>query len=226
MHSRTLRIVVAAAASALVACAHDPQFRPAAGAAPVPGEPLAAQASAAGVRLVVNQHPWSGEPRALPDLVTPLQVTLSNDSGAPVPIRYRDFTLTTANGVRISALPPFQIQRPGAQTSLVRPLFPSEGFYLFGPYGDYYPGLPIWSGAFDSDLAWYDSAYQWQASLPTPDMLQKALPEGMLQPGGRVTGYLYFNRVQQTGSVRFDARFLEPGTGKALAELDIPLTFR
>lgn len=221
----TTRILRVLATSSVLACAHTPDFRPAPGAALVTGEPRAAQAVAAGVRVVVNEKPWQGEPSNLPDLVTPMQVTLINDSDVPIPIRYRDFSLATENGVRVSALPPLHIQRPGAQIVAVQPLFPSEGFYLFGPYAAFYPGFPLWTGPFDSDLAWYDATYQWQPSLPTPDMLQKALPEGVLQHGGHVSGYLYFNRVQGKGRVAFHARFLESGTGRTLAEVDIPLTF-
>jgi hypothetical protein len=207
------------------ACAHRPDFQPAPGAARVANQPRAAQASEAGVRVIVNEEPWKGEPGNLPDFVTPLKVTIVNDSDAPVLIRYRDFQLTAEAGLQTNALPPFQIQRPGVETVAVRPFFPSERFFLFGPYAAWYPQYPLWGGPFDYDPAWYDQSYRWQPSLPTPDMLQKALPEGVLQPGGRATGYLYFNRLPGPGRVEFQAHFAEPDTQRRVADVDIPLTY-
>ena len=173
--------------------------------------------------MLVNQKPWQGEPGNLADLVTPLDVTIINDSTGPVPIRYRDFTLDTEQGMQLRAVPPLRISRPAERTVVVRPIYPSDRFSFYGPYASFYPGYPVWDGPFDSDLSWYDSAYQWQQALPTPDMLQKALPEGMLQQGGHVSGYLYFSHVPGKGRVNFQARFPEAKTGRTAA-LVIPLT--
>ena len=49
--------------------------------------------------------------------------------------------------------------------------------------------------------------------------------EGVLQPGGRATGYLYFNRVPGSGRVEFQAHFAEPATQRRVADVDIPLTY-
>ena len=34
-----------------------------------------------------------------------------------------------------------------------------------------------------------------QFALPTPEMLERALPEGVLEPGRTTSGFLYFERA-------------------------------
>ena len=63
--------------------------------------------------------------------------------------------------------------------------------------GPVYPGLTTFAGPLMCDPFFYASYYPRfvQLQLATGDMVQKALPEGALQPGGRMTGFLYFDNV-------------------------------
>jgi hypothetical protein len=55
-------------------------------------------------------------------------------------------------------------------------------------------------------------------------MLSQALPEGVLQPGGRVAGFLYFHRIRQSdGRVTFAEDVIDANTRERIATLRIPL---
>ncbi len=61
--------------------------------------------------------------------------------------------------------------------------------------------------------------------LPTPAMYRNVLPEGVLDPGGSLEGWLYFKHVTvQKGAVTFDAN-VKAADGTSLGELSIPYTF-
>src|SRR5205085_10663324 len=78
-------------------CAHQAQLVPAPGAQRAPDG--GALAIAAGVQVSVDAHHWSGSPSDLSSIVTPLYVSVTNESSAPVRIRYRDFVLTGPSGL-------------------------------------------------------------------------------------------------------------------------------
>ena len=70
-----------------------------------------------------------------------------------------------------------------------------DGFYVAAPYGPYYRGFPPWPGTFPFAYGYYDNYYPyWPQSLPTTDMLSKTLPEGVVDNGGKVAGFLFFQR--------------------------------
>jgi hypothetical protein len=55
-------------------------------------------------------------------------------------------------------------------------------------------------------------------------MLNQALPEGVLQPGGHVSGFLYFHKLKESqGRVIFAQDVIEAETRERLATLRIPL---
>jgi hypothetical protein len=210
------------------ACSHAPKLVPAPEAQRLPDDPGAAFAAAAGVRVTVRSQSWKGEPRDLESIVTPLHVSVENDSATPIRVRYRDFTLTSADGLQSPAIPPLSIQRPGGNVVAVVPSFAAHRYLLLRPYGPFYPAYPLWDGPFDWDPVFYDQFYAtWEPPLPTPDMLNQALPEGVLQPGGRVAGFLYFRRLRQSGGrVIFAQEVIAAETGERLATLRIPLVLQ
>ena len=207
-------------------CAHSPALQPAPDATTVPAEKGAAQASVAGVQIVVNQHSWTGSPSDLESVVTPLDVSISNASAEPVRVMYRDFALENDQGLNAVALPPFKIQRPGGSTEPVAPFYPLLGFDLYSPYASFYPGYSIWEGPFVGDPAFNQDFGSWEPSLPSHDMLQRALPEGVLRPGGQARGFLYFHRLQDRGPVSFQAHLVDAHTGQDLGTVRIPLVYR
>jgi hypothetical protein len=88
--------------------------------------------------------------------------------------------------------------------------------YRWGPYpyywGAYYPGPYVYSW----DHGYYPGA-------PTPDILRFGLPEGELQPGGHVSGFIYFQHaVRRRG--RLDLTWNVHGTdGRSIASVTAPM---
>ncbi len=199
-------------------CGHAEVLKPAAGAQPVPNEKNAAMAETNGVRLIVDAS-WNGNPGDLWQIVTPVKVTIENHGSAPVRVEYKQFELASS-GLRAHAMPPFQIQRPGS----VVPYYPMSGFFIARPFAPWYPGLTPWGGPFDWDPFYFDTYYQWRQPLPSRDMITKALPVGVLEPNGRVTGYLYFQKVApSTPEVVFSYDVVDASSGNGVGKITIPL---
>jgi hypothetical protein len=183
-------------------------------------------AAAQGIRMIARADAWSGIPADLGNQITPLYVKIENNTAQPLYIRYNQFRLVSAEGRRFSALPPFQIDGT-ATVSVANPYFPSAGFD-YAPYlSPYYPGATVYAGS------WGLNAPYWQrfgtimptVQLPTADMVQKALPEGVLQPGGQVSGFLYFEGVgPNTEWVQLRANYENARTGGFITRLTIPFS--
>ena len=195
----------------------------------VAGDENAAQDEQNGVRVIFEAD-WHGDPDNLESAVTPLRVSLTNDSGHPLRVRYRDFTLATDTGFRSRAMPPFQIRGsvPEVQATLVRPYYGWNGFYVapyFSPfYGPYYRP---WAGPWAFDAPYYTFYTTWQKPLPTEDMLERALPEGVLERGGTLTGYIYFQRIPEgVKGVQFQAKLIDAVTEETVATMAIPFVVK
>ena len=61
--------------------------------------------------------------------------------------------------------------------------------------------------------------------LPTGDMVQKALPEGVLEAGGRVTGFLYFEDIDvgKDDTATFVTDLVNASNGETVGAIRIPL---
>lgn len=74
-------------------------------------------------------------------------------------------------------------------------------FYAYPYYRPWFgPAYPYWSAPFAYPPGYYDFVWRWGPSeypspMPPDDVVQRGLPEGVLQPGGRVEGFLYFQRA-------------------------------
>jgi hypothetical protein len=55
--------------------------------------------------------------------------------------------------------------------------------------------MDYWTGGFAFDPYFYDRYERWRPSFPTDVMVERAPPEGVLNAGGWVSGFLYFDRV-------------------------------
>src|SRR5690606_18914943 len=91
----------------------------------------------------------------------------------------------------------------------------------------YYPWIEPYGGYYPSVIDYYDRYYPQflRIPLPTGDMIQKALPEGVLMPGGTLTGFLYFENVDgDVPSVDFTAELVEAtnGDGDPIGVIRIP----
>jgi hypothetical protein len=210
-----------------------PELRPGPGTMRADGRNTAV-ATESGVTFVVDGGAWSGFPRPL-ETVVPVRVTIHNDSGRPLRIRYPEMALIGPGQARFAALPPFQIRTTemvsgvggaGYYDPLV-PRFYWRGFVVPSRYHPFYSGYygldPYWGPwAYDD---WYFGRYytQWPVTLPTRDMLERALPEGVLRPGGRVSGFVYFQNVPDPiDRVVFKADLVDAETGEQFGTIEIP----
>lgn len=216
-------LIAALTAAGISGCAATPELVPGPGAQPAPPGPgKGAVAMVHGVRVIARSDAWSGFPPNL-DKVTPILVTIENDGTVPIRIRYNEFSLVApTTGTSYAAIPPFNIR--GTEVEPINTLG-NSGFWVAPYYAPYYPGLRPYYGAFPFDQFYYDRYYPtWiNIQLPTGDMVQKALPEGVLDAGGRVTGYLYFQNVKrEAGMVEFTDELVNAASGETFGVVRIP----
>ncbi|WP_257451319.1 hypothetical protein [Archangium lipolyticum] len=205
----------------------------------------AAVSETQGVRLVADGDAWRGTPSTLERIVTPVQVRIENQSGRPLRIRYEEFTLLGDSRFQYSALSPFELadegraayggSGPGGSGGSVRmSVGLGFGWYTGWANPPFYTwrhrGRGIYNPWYDP---WYDPFYRpyayWDPPepLPTRDMLREALPEGTLDTGGTITGFLFFQGVsEREGRVTLQARLVDARTGEQFGTLSIPFDVR
>ena len=236
-----LKLLIAVAPVALLGgCAGT--LKPAANADPAPGG--GATASAGGVQFVTMTPDFPGMVN-IESAVTPVKVNITNHGTSTVLVRYSDFKLVAADGTVYPALPLYKIDTsvttslPGGFSPIGAPLFLHRGFRVAPYYGELYPGIGRFDGPFPSNYGRYGryGRYGWDGydaafgggfadiRIPTPTMYRNVLPEGVLDPGGAVQGWLYFKHVaNQKGDISFKASVASV-TGTDLGTLSIPYTF-
>ncbi len=186
------------------ACARSPDLEPANAATEIEGLDDAAGVVVSNVQIIVQPDEWPEE-RVVPDNVTPVLVEIQNASQHALRLEYKLFALATSSGQKLSALPPFNVYgtwkepRVARQGSRFELQYEAERFEVAPFYADLYEGVPSYRRPFVADQRYYGATYErWRkmdAPLPTRTMQLMALPEGVLHPGGRVAGYLYFDKV-------------------------------
>jgi hypothetical protein len=216
-------IAVALSAFAVGACAHGKVLEPAAGAALAPGLHNVAEAVAAGVTVRVGGDSWKGDPQDLGGLFTPVRVTIRNQSGKTLRVHYSDFTLSGARGSRYAVIPPDKAQGSLRVRDAPSPSSPRPAAWDH-PHSSYlFPDA--WAGPFG-----YEAPYNDQSYLNSPrrgrtqDLLSDALPEALVQDGGRVAGFVYFQNVtEHESAVEFEMNLADASDGQAFGRVAIPL---
>lgn len=181
-----------------LACSDTGTLRPASSAASVAGQPEAAKASQDGIEIVARSG-WTGDLQ-LESQLTPLRVTIQNDSGQPLQIDYDDFELRDGQDVRYRALHFQEIdgtisaERRGGQ------VLPRESrrFTISPGFASIEQRETFYDDDFEHDGFTTHSTSIYDAQLPTKSMYDAALPEGELADGGMVEGYLYFEPLDET----------------------------
>ncbi len=230
MHRHLLALVLL-----LTACAPTPdvvpEVVPAPAAAPVPGDQPGMIAQVANIEVVVRPEVWPGE-APFGQEVLPMRVTITNEGDRPIRLRYGDFALVASGGPVYAALPPFRIagtvEEPVLATDygpIDEPWFEAAGFEVAPYVAPLYPHLPVAGGPLFVDPLYNETYYdRWlEYELPTEEMLERALPEGTLDPGGRVSGYLYFEQpapALERAQFRFD--LIGARAGERLGTLTVP----
>ena len=141
---------------------------------------------------------WRWNPADLDQFVTPILLEIENDSDRPVRVRLKDIRLVGDNGVYLAALPPYRVT--GQTTRTVKShAYGHDSFAVGYHIHPYYPRHPRsrhhYYHSYHYYQAYHPVYHTYRINLPTMDMLQRALPEGVLKPGGRVMGFVYFEPV-------------------------------
>lgn len=184
------------------------------------------------VTLKTNQ--WNGNSE-VNYYVTPLLITIDNNTDTSLKISYQQFALIAPDGERFSALPPFEIrgtvEKPlllGGYGPFSSPFY-CNNFFVAPWYSGIYMGFGAFDGPFYYDPFYYNNYYGYWNSipykLPTQKMLLEALPEGVLKKNGTMTGFLYFQKVHysETRIVKFRFDLINVKNGNAFGTLEIPL---
>ncbi|MBT8079876.1 MAG: hypothetical protein KJO31_14960 [Gammaproteobacteria bacterium] len=198
--------------------------------------PTTAVNTSAGVTITASTDMWSGD-ADITGVITPVKVTVTNASKRVLRIRYADLSLVSEQGVRYATLPPHgiedEIDRPAkniARTTIRESDFVAEGFRVAAHYRALYPNLtPDMTSRAFVDPSYHAFYYPlWQQAgddLPTLTMLRQVLPEGVLDPGGTLDGFLYFEYVgNEPGgtAMHFRVDLVDADTGQMFATLHIP----
>lgn len=216
----TLRLVTAALA--LAGCAGPQRFIPAVEVERASGDPSAAVVNRSGVTVVADADEWDAYPPDLQRVMTPVYVRIMNDGDREVAVRYQDFRLVTDRGRELTPVPPLASDRLGRVAVLPQP--EARGFRWAPYYRDLFgDDMDYWTGGFAFDPYYYDRYSTWRSDLPTTPMVERALPEGVLEPGGWVTGYLYFPKVENGARrVTLHVELASPEGEAEVASIAIP----
>jgi len=172
---------------------------PAAGVQVDPTQGIASVA-AEGVELAVRPSAWRDVPRDLPDYVTPFLVSLVNGAALPVEYDYPDVRLFDEFRFQYTALPPIEVERILRGTA--------DGEVRLAAFGSTPPILRRRAVPDAPDWWWTRSAWSgWPWYYPWPwyyypwfpavgDVYRRALPMGVLQPGARLEGFVYFPQLR------------------------------
>lgn len=219
-----IQLVCMSALALLLGCRSvSPDLEPAAGANKVATGEDAAIDRSQGVRMIVQTTPWPGQ-HLIEMEVTPVRVHIANDSGGMVAVRYDNFVIVNEKGETYRALHPYQTHGDVPPTTVSeqveQPRFEHDAFAVAAHQRQLYQGVfQTYDGAF---VPSHEAEYLW-GDMPTPEMRAWALPEGVVQPGGHIEGYLYFEKVDdgdETLTVR--ATLDRPGTSEKVADFSLP----
>jgi len=217
--SSIARVAFVAMLAAAGGCTAD--LKPAMTADRVIGQEDTATTTAKGVTLEVQAGQWPG-PGNIGYEVTPLRVRIRNNSGQPLRVRYNEFTLTASDGSSYSALPLIKIE---GNVMVAPEDFYHDKFTIAPYYSRYYPDVEPFTNRYEMDRPYYDShiLYWDDLDLPTPSMVSRVIPEGVVADGGRLAGWLFFERVNyKLDAVIFRADLVNADSGRKFAEALIP----
>jgi hypothetical protein len=178
----------------------------------------------AGATVTVDGSAWRGTPVWLPNQVTPVLVTIENQSGRPLTISADRISLIGRSGVSYRAMP---VLPPDPEVAASEVRFTAHDFYV-APYEvQMYPQLAAWP-ELPFDPAYYERNYSyWPQGLPSRDMVSRAVPDGVLADGGKVSGFVFFPALPKTEKkVQFNVQLMDTERGRPLAEARVPLAVR
>lgn len=177
-----------------------------------------------GVRVLARGGSWHGSPADLGADVTPIEVRIENTSGSPVRLLYEKFALVAESGRVFYPLPVLPLFTPATKMDSVQPSYASDRFFVAPRLQDAYRTLPAWRDVLPRDESLYRLDYEkWTKNLPTAEIIDKALPEGVLGNGGSVSGFLYFDgEARGQHELLFQANVDDSSGRERIAVITIP----
>ncbi|MBU3948805.1 MAG: hypothetical protein KJ826_11365 [Proteobacteria bacterium] len=181
-----------------------------------------AEKSIENVFVSVSGNAWAGD-KQVKDYVTPLKLTIKNDYKSPIKISYSLFSLTDSTGKVLAVLPPFAI-KDVVEEPVMSSRFDCPGFYVAPYYASYYPFLYGYRNSFYYDPFYFDHYYTcWkEIAMPTKEMLDLAIPEGVLGNRSEISGFFYFEKIGDAEQYTFEMKLVEAKTGKQFGIINVP----
>lgn len=217
------RLVLFACIISAAGCAGTGTLVPATSALIVDGR---AVNIAEGVRVEVTGDTWPGNPGIYSE-VTPLEITIENINGPELRVAYGLFSLIDEKGKRYFVLPPYTIEGNIGEETIYSD-FTCEGFGVASHYSCFYPKMLPYEGVFEYDPDYFNHYYGClnDVELPTKEMIDKALPEGVLWKNAKISGFLYFEKISESEKYRLKMVLIDMSDGSHIGEIDIPLMLK
>jgi hypothetical protein len=176
--------------------------------------------------MVAQSIPWPG-PNPIEQQVTPIRVSIENNNERPLRVRFSEFSLISPGNELYSALPLYRIEGTVSEylAPVGRPGFRYHGFHVAPHMARAYPTIPPYTGRFSYDPMYqhYSNTYWRDVQLPTSEMWASALPEGVLDSGGDLSGWIYFEKVDEDmEGFTFRADLVDADSGRIFGEIRIP----
>jgi len=204
------------------------ELTPAPGAMRVSGTGEGATATIASVQVVARTKAWHWEPTDLDTKVTPMLIELQNNGTRPVLVRYNHISLMDDGGNRFAVMPPYDIDGTVSEAFTVENPYYGFNRFAVAPYlSRWYPRFARYDGAFAYDPAYYRPYYTryLNVALPTADMVRRALPEGVISPGGHAEGFVYFEAFRRGARMlTLDVDVVDAVSGAVLGTAQIPFS--
>lgn len=178
----------------------------------------AAYVNLPGIQVRAQGDAWRGDPE-VQRYVTPVRVSIHNAGRVPLRASYRTMALVAENGARFAGVPPLDVRGSIALRTY------NEVPRYYGYYG-YHPSIDGYRPWTHGYSGWYsDSVPSWpiRVSLPTQEMLDLALRDTPIPPGGSATGFVYFRPVPDSAKrVTLEIGLTDGDTSRNLGTARIP----
>ncbi len=212
-------------------CKEKTEIKPAENAEHVQNYSNTGVSTVEGIHVTTETGTWTGSDD-VKSYITPLRVIIDNNSNYPLNINYSNFMLVTDSGKIFAALPPFDIEGEVNAPKIVKnytpiqkPAFEYRNFRIAPYYSRVYPNFPVYGHSiyFDPNYYRYYASYWSTLHLPTSEMLNMALPEGVLDKGGKVSGFIYFEKVNDNlNNINFRFDLVRADSSGRIGEIKIP----
>ena len=158
----------------------------------------------------------------------PARVEIRNRSERPLRVRYDAFALQAGGTMQAGPVPVLLIDAgrdiPG-MGGLSGEEWDQRSFELSGDYAVIYPDRKVYEGEFEgTTVDAYRSRSGGEVSgLRDRALLASTIPEGVIMPGGRVEGTLWFDNVAQADSTLvFTMDLVDASTGEEFGTIEVP----